>query len=198
MSKEILLCFLLRTVVAATSSVDKNKELLTSNSLRGGSIPSDLKTRRKFQTKKRFFARYSGSSGRESVRRCAKAILEDDEDTDYTVFEVDFEFEIKVDDNDKMNMDRVHPMEYLSNKNDMNFDISENADDVEGCLSSLRKMSEILDIEEDRPIELFEQQVLPSSIEEFSSEVDRDAASWGIEAIQADRVPPGPYKVTVW
>jgi serine protease len=107
------------------------------------------------QTIKRYVARYSDLVGRRLVQRCAKTILMDTDETDYTIFEGD-----------------------------------------RRCFSMLWRDNSILDIEEDYPV---------FALTEFKKEHPRQIVSrslgehipWGIIAIQADLVPPGPHDVTV-
>ena len=176
-----------------TNSQTTNSEIPLSNN------PS--KVRRKLLSKKRYFARYSGSVGRASVQRCAKSILEDDDDTDYTVFEVDFEIEVDVDAD--IGIDEIMQKGHLVYDQDFNYDISSggsssNNDDVEGCISSLRKMNDILDVEEDRRVSLFQESLVSPSSSTEGFEEGSEEFPWNVEAIQADWVPLGSNKVTVW
>ena len=184
--------------------------LPTNNNMSTSTSTSTRIIRRKLISKRRYFARYSGLRGRESVQRCAKLILEDDDGTDYTVFEVDVEMEVEIEVDIDVDVDNID-----DNNNNSNYDISnsnknddddDDDDDITGCLSSLRRMDDILDVEEDRPVSPASSSSIDYGygssrrrIADYGDEQDEtEISSWGIKAIQADQLPPGPNKVTVW
>jgi hypothetical protein len=83
-------------------------------------------------------------------------VIEDYDDTDYTVFQA-------------------------------------NGSNSSECLDALHRSSRIISIEEDHPAFAFAPPIDAVSIRELEEEIP-----WGIQAIQADLLPPGDDDVTIW
>lgn len=139
-------------------------------------FPNDF-VKRKIFSKRRYFAQYSGKIGRESVRRCASRIIEDDDNTDYTVFEADFEIKDGLDITENSSLENK-PID---------------------CILSLRNIDDIIDVEEDHLVTILDETTSsPRIIANSLSDTNMGAkTSWGIKAIQADQLEPGPHQVTV-
>jgi hypothetical protein len=114
--------------------------------------------------RQRLFARYDSLLGRRMVQSCASVIIQDDDDTDFTIFE--------------------------GNSH---------------CIEKLKTSRDVQLVDEDHPYQALPVFSSVSSSADFErtrrfldegNEI-KEILPWGIEAIQADKLPQGEHDVTI-